>query len=286
MNLRRLIATVTLSLALTASAFAQPAEPRLYVFEGGVLASNPGNYHLTDDEVATTSLSLAAYLVVHPDGILIFDTLAVGDGERIAAGTGAEQIIIREDRQERHVTLGPSLTSQLAEIGYEPGDVTHLALSHYHWDHTANASLFADATWLVRPEERTQMFLDAPGGSARPATYAALENSTTVLITGNEHDVFGDGTVILKAAPGHTPGHLVLYVKLARTGGVVLAGDLYHYPEERSLNRLPVSEYDVDQTSASRAEVERFLARKDAELWIGHDLIAHRQLDKAPAYYD
>lgn len=164
--------------------------------------------------------------------------------------------------------------------------MTHLALSHYHWDHTANANLFAHATWLVRENGRRQMFLDTPGGSARPLTYSALRNSRTTLIDTDEHDVFGDGTVILKGAPGHTPGHQVLYVKLAETGGVVLAGDLYHYPEERTLDRLPVSDYDVEQTSESRKDVERFLSRMDAALWIGHDLLAHRALDKAPAYYD
>lgn len=259
---------------------------RLYVLDGGVLASDPGNYHLRDDEVASTSLSIAAYLVVHPEGILIFDTLAVADAERVAEGSGSEQTIVRADRQERHVTLGPSLSSQLAAIGISAEDVTHLALSHYHWDHTANANMFAHATWLVRPEERTQMFLDEPGGSARPITYSELEQSSTRLVTEDEHDTFGDGTVILKAAPGHTPGHQVLYVNLAQTGGVVLAGDLYHYPEERSLDRLPVSEHDVAKTSASREEVERFLSRTSAELWIGHDLLAHRALDKAPMYYD
>jgi hypothetical protein len=33
-----------------------------------------------------------------------------------------------------------------------------------------------------------------------------------------------------------------LYLKLAKTGGVVLSGDLYHYPEERRLDRLPTFE--------------------------------------------
>ena len=46
-------------------------------------------------------------------------------------------------------------------------------------------------------------------------------------------------TVIIKWVPGHTQGHQMLYLKPARTGGVLLSGDLYHYPEERTLNRVP-----------------------------------------------
>jgi hypothetical protein len=78
--------------------------------------------------------------------------------------------------------------------------------------------------------------------------------------------VFGDGTVILKAAPGHTQGHQVLYVKLARTGGVLLSGDLFHYAAERQLGKLPTFEVDREQTRASRQEVEAFLERTGAIL--------------------
>jgi glyoxylase-like metal-dependent hydrolase (beta-lactamase superfamily II) len=98
--------------------------------------------------------------------------------------------------------------------------------------------------------------------------------------------VFGDGRVIVKHAPGHSEGHQVLYVKLARTGGVVLSGDLYHYPEERTLGRLPTFEVSEEQTAASRRELDAFLMRTGAKLWIQHDLVGHRALRKAPEYYE
>lgn len=258
---------------------------RLYVIDGGELVSDPGNYDLTADEVGSSLLSIAAYLVVHPDGVLVYDTLGVADEERQSGGTGTQQTIVRSDQQNRYIKLAPPLVEQLAAAGFAPNDVTHLALSHYHWDHTANAGLFAHATWLVRPEERAEMF-GSPGGSARPATYAPLADAATVLIESDEYDVFGDGTVIVKSAPGHSPGHQVLYVELAQTGGVVLSGDLYHYPEERSLDRYPRSEFNLQQTVESRQSVEEFLAAKNASLWIGHDLIAHQALRKSPQYYE
>ena len=106
------------------------------------------------------------------------------------------------------------------------------------------------------------------------------------MITTDQYDVFGDGTVIIMATPGHTPGHQSLYVKLPKTGGVVLSGDLYHYPEERTLNRWPPSDANVDQLRASRAALEAFLKRTGAQLWIQHDLNASARLKKAPAYYE
>jgi glyoxylase-like metal-dependent hydrolase (beta-lactamase superfamily II) len=194
--------------------------------------------------------------------------------------------LVRRDGQERFVKLAPALTSQLAAAGYKPSDVTHLALSHYHWDHTADANLFAGAQWLVAKNEHDKMFSADPPGGTRPETYTALKNARTTLLTANEHDVFGDGSVVIRQAAGHTEGHAVLYVKLARTGSVVLSGDLYHYPAERTLNRLPTFEVSEAQTQAARQELEGFLERTKAALWIQHDLVAHRKLKKSPQYYD
>ena len=99
--------------------------------------------------------------------------------------------------------------------------------------------------------------------------------------------MFGDGTVVIRQARGHTEGHTVLYVKLAKTGGVVLSGDLYHYPAERTLNRLPTFEVSEAETAsrAYRARSSSCGARTRA-LWIQHDLLAHRKLKKAPEFYD
>jgi N-acyl homoserine lactone hydrolase len=97
--------------------------------------------------------------------------------------------------------------------------------------------------------------------------------------------VFGDGTVVLKSTPGHTPGHQCLYVKLPKTGGVVLSGDLYHYPEERTLGRMPERE-KTTATAASRAALEAFMAAVGAQLWIEHDITAYAKQKHAPEYYE
>ena len=98
--------------------------------------------------------------------------------------------------------------------------------------------------------------------------------------------MFGDKTVVIKSAPGHSPGHQVLFLKLAKTGPIVLSGDLYHYPEERKLNKIPTTEFNAAQTVASRAEIEAFLKKTGAQLWIQHDYTANAKLKKAPQFYE
>jgi N-acyl homoserine lactone hydrolase len=264
-----------------------PPTVRLYVFDCGTLhIADLGRFQLKKEEVATSDLSVACFLIAHPKGTLIWDTGAVPDTAWRPTGTAVTHHIVLPDLQERDVTMIRPLMVQLAEVGYAPSDIRYLALSHYHYDHTANANEFAGATWLVRQLERDAMFASRPPGVTQPSTYAALRDSKTLILKNDEHDVFGDGRVVIKSAPGHTPGHQVLYVKLAKTGPVLLSGDLWHYPEERTLDRVPTFEFNQEQTRATRVAMEAFLKKAGAQLWIQHDFTANAKLKKAPEYYD
>jgi glyoxylase-like metal-dependent hydrolase (beta-lactamase superfamily II) len=273
------IAAVVLSpLGMAQQRRIQPPEsPRLYVFDCGQLnIADISVYQLRRDEIATNLMSVPCFLIAHPRGNLMWDVGAVPD----SAFKGGSPATLRA------ATATRTLQSQMAEIGYAPGDITHLAFSHFHWDHVGNANLFAGATWLVPQSEREMMFAEPPSPRTEPANFSALETSRTVDVAANDHDVFGDGTVVIKATPGHSPGHQVLFVKLARTGPIVLSGDLYHYPEERTLNRVPTTEFNVQQTIASRTALDAFLEQSKAQLWIEHDYTANAKLRKAPAFYD
>ncbi len=283
-TLRAMMVITGTILALPPMGMAQPGRPqppdtvRLYMFDCGQLnIADISVYQLKREEIATNMMSVPCFLIAHPRGNLMWDVGAVPD-TAFRPGVTAPTL--------RAGTSTKTLRSQMAEIGYAPGDITHLSFSHFHWDHVGNANMFAGATWLVRESEREAMFAEPPSPRTEPANFSALKTSRTVTITTADHDVFGDGTVVVKATPGHSPGHQVLFVKLARTGPIVLSGDLYHYPEERTLNRLPTTEFNVQQTIASRAAVESFLTQSKAQLWIEHDFTQNAKLKKSPAFYD
>jgi len=118
------------------------------------------------------------------------------------------------------------------------------------------------------------------------ASFSKLKDAKTKVLNDENFDVFGDGTVVLMSAPGHTPGHQVLAVKLAKRGLVVLAGDLYHYPEERTTGRTPSFEFNAEQSKASRAKIEQFVKDNKAELWIEHDIATHAKLPRSPQFVE
>ena len=249
---------------------------RLYVFDcGNLRVADPGRFSLTMDEVSTLELSVPCYLIEHPDGTLLWDA---GLSDSLAEGSPHTQ----DNGTVTTVTV--TLRTQLEELGHRYADITYLALSHLHYDHAGNANDFAASTWLVQRPEHEAAFGDIQGFFDR-ALYSALENSETMILDG-DHDVFGDGTVVVTSAPGHTPGHQVLFVDLAETGPIVLSGDLYHFPENRTLKRVPTFNFDAAQTLESMDLVEDLLIETGATLWIEHDVAANARLRKSPAYYE
>jgi glyoxylase-like metal-dependent hydrolase (beta-lactamase superfamily II) len=264
-----------------------PRSVRLYVFDCGVL-HNPdmGRFNLKNEDVTTSDMSMACFLIAHPKGNLIWDTGAIPDDSWTPTGSMVTQHVTLPDGNKRDADVDKTLRGQLAEIGYRPADIKYLSLSHYHYDHTGNANEFAGATWLVPQTERDAMFGGKTSGTVQPSTFAALQKSTTTIIKTDEYDVFGDGKVIIKAAPGHTQGHQVLYLKLAKTGGVVLSGDLYHYTAEKTLDRVPTFEFSQDQTRASRKTIDAFLKKTNSQLWIQHDFEGNAKLKKSPQFYE
>jgi glyoxylase-like metal-dependent hydrolase (beta-lactamase superfamily II) len=246
---------------------------RLYVFNcGQIIGLDPNTWGFKPGELARPDAAVPCHLIKHPKGTLIWDAGVVPDEE---IGTPAAR--------ER---AGQPLRAQLAAIGYAPQDITYLALSHYHVDHAANANAFSKSTWLVRRAERDAMFGATPPPVSNPRHFSALKDSKTIILDTEEYDVFGDGSVVIKAAVGHTPGHQVLVLRLPRSGAVVLAGDLYHFPEQRGTDKVPTFEFNKEQTLQSRSKIEAFVKRIGAQLWIEHDFAANAALPKSPRYYE
>ncbi len=256
----------------------EPPLLKLYVFDcGSAPVHDLEQFSLSTDEVAMPELFIPCYLIEHSGGRLLWD-----------AGVPA---IVADSPEGMEVygfftKLDRTLADQLAELGIGSSDVDLVAFSHMHWDHVGQANQFTEATLLIQRTEHEAAFVDEPTIQFfERELYAELEDNETALLEG-DHDVFGDGRVVIKSAPGHTPGHQVLFLDLEGTGPIVLSGDLYHFPESRKLRRVPQFNFDREQTLASMDRVEAFLEEKGAELWIQHDFAFAQGLRKSPESYE
>jgi glyoxylase-like metal-dependent hydrolase (beta-lactamase superfamily II) len=216
-------------------------------------------------------------VIRHPKGVLLWDT---GLGDKFAATKEGVDVL-----PGIHVSVSNTLVEQLHSLALTRKDVSYMAFSHFHFDHTGNANEFPDAVWILNKTELAAAISTAPPSGVVPETFSGYKTAKTQMIEG-DYDVFGDGTVRILRAPGHTPGHQVLELKLQKSGTVILSGDLYHSRANREFMRVPVVNVNRADTLASMGRIEKIVKNTKARLIVQHDPQDFQALPKFPAYLD
>ena len=266
------------TLTLCAIAFSAQANPKLYIFDCGSLGfTDVSAFNLSNDETPVREMFVPCYLIEHEAGRLLWD----GGLPLAIAGQPKST-----DDQGTTTEYQRSVIDQLADLSLSPHDIDLMAFSHFHWDHVGAANAFKDSHLLIQQTEYDAAFMHADENPFFDAAlYSELINSSKTLLNG-DHDVFGDGSVRIISAPGHTPGHQTLLLDLANSGKIMLSGDLYHFGQSRVLRRAPTFNTDAEETFRSMDKIEALLKAEGATLWIEHSLALAKTLKKSPEFYD
>lgn len=262
---------------LTSAAAAQPQKPAasvtLWRLDCGTV-DIPDLDFLSDTFAfsgQSRTVAVSCYLIRHGDSYMIWDAglplSRLGAGQKSVGGGQAR--------------LARPLTAQLAELKLSPDQISILALSHYHADHAGQAASFPKATltigaqdWAVVRDTTTPFNLD------RSQFAPWTEGGGKLDLVSGDRDLFGDGSVIMLATPGHTPGHHSLLVRLP-SGPVVLTGDLWHFREQMQIDGVPKINTSRAETLASEDRIKRLAANLKATIVIGHD---RADVSKLPAF--
>jgi glyoxylase-like metal-dependent hydrolase (beta-lactamase superfamily II) len=278
----RFLALVAMA-ALCACAEMQPKPAgveRMYVIECG-------ENHVKDLSRWTPSENVGkpyvfgdhCYLIKHANGWMLWDT---GNPDTIAGMANG----MTNPQGTITAFMRKPLFKSLEEIGVKPADIQHFAMSHSHGDHSGNANLFAASTIYMQQAEFDAVFGAEPQKyNFNAGNFEKLKGSKFVKLNG-DHDVFGDGTVVIKSTPGHTPGHQSLLVKLPKRGPVLLSGDLVHLMYSWQNNIVPGFNFDVAASRRSIAAMKDVVAATGAQIWVNHDKEQHASIPKAPAYVE
>ncbi|HEY1139115.1 MAG TPA: N-acyl homoserine lactonase family protein [Lysobacter sp.] len=278
--LQRIAVLIATALLATMAQAAEPsANVRVYALDcGRIEFKDLGNFSDTGEyDGKPGTLAEPCFLIRHPKGDLLWDT---GLGDHFAATPGGAEV-----RPGVRAIVDTRLIAQLKQIGVAPADIEFLSFSHFHWDHTGNANAFTRSTWLLSRRE-----VDALEGphlppNVKPDTLSARTQAKVELVD-LDRDVFGDGTVKILRANGHTAGHQVLQLKLAKAGTVILSGDLFHTRENYEQDRMPVFNDSRGETLGSIDRIKRILKNTNGRLVIQHDPGDFQALPKIPAYLD
>ena len=249
------------------AAAAQTPEVTLTRFECGTPRPPVEVNQRFSDTYAFPGLKLqfvfSCYLIKHGSDYMIWDT---GFGPEAGATAPKE-----------------TLPEQLAKLNVKPEQVKFVGVSHYHGDHIGGAQFFPNATLL--PGKADWDVITAPK-APEGQNFAPLKHWVSgggkVEPVPNDKDVFGDGTVVIIATPGHTPGHHSVIVKLAQKGAVILSGDAAHFHENYEGNGVPSFNFDRSQTLASLDRIKKLVGNMKATFVIQHDARDVSKLPTAP----
>lgn len=274
------VATLALLAACAGTPERLPAVERLFVIECG-------ENHVNDVSRWTPGLNVGiphvfgnhCYLIRHAKGWMLWDT---GNSDRLAALPKG----LTNPAGTITAFMKKPLAESLKQIGVAPAGIQHFALSHYHGDHSGNANLFAASTLYMQAADHDAVFGKEPQKfGVAVGNFDKLRGAKTVKLNG-DHDVFGDGSVMVKAAPGHTPGHQVLVVRLPRTGPVMLSGDMVHLTYSWANRVVPSFNFDIAQSGRTIDAMKAYAQKTGTTLWVNHDKEQHASIPKAPAFVE
>ncbi len=219
-------------------------------------------------ESMTLQLTYSCYLIHHGDAYMIWDA---------GNAPGDDASAPRK-----------SLVALLAQLDLSPGQIRFLGISHDHFDHIGQAASFPQATLLIGKADWEEIATQPPRrwtaedvAMVRRAFAPWLNGGKVEQLDRSRKDVFGDGSVVMISTPGHTPGHHVLLVRLARTGNVLLSGDLTHFRENYAVNGVPTWNFNRADTLASLDLFKQMENSLRATVIIQHD---PRDIARLPAF--
>jgi N-acyl homoserine lactone hydrolase len=252
--------------ALLLAAFAQAADMSVTRLDCGTPETVAVNQYYSDTFALgdmKRQFVFSCYLIKHADNYLLWDT-----GHAMTEPKVAPKV---------------SIVDQLATLGIKPDQIKYVGISHYHFDHVGQVGSFPKAVLLIGTADWDAIIKPNPVENIG-VTYKPFEpwtkGDSKVEPVATDRDVFGDGSVIMLATPGHTPGHHSLLVKLA-TRSLILSGDAAHFRENWDADGVPWYNYNRAATIASIERLKQLAANLHATVIIQHD---PRDVSKLPPF--
>ncbi len=233
-----------------------PATPpkgmKLFAIEAGKMFSQAAFAYrggkLSDPRV----FGMGAILVQHPQGMLLFDT---GFGRDVDAHFQTIPALMRATSK---YAREPTVAEQLQAVGIDPASLKGIVLTHAHWDHVSGIPDLKPApVWVPQAELdfiRADNRMTSLIRGFADVSYQTYEFSGGPYL-GYERsfDVYGDGSVVIVPAPGHTPGSIIAFIALPGGQRYALVGDLVWQaegvalPAERPWMSRRLVDFDEEQ---------------------------------------
>ncbi|MFI5958961.1 MBL fold metallo-hydrolase [Cryptosporangium sp. NPDC051539] len=162
-------------------------------------------------------------LIQHPDGDLLIDA---GFGDDVADHIAMLPRMVRAPYRQ-----GRTVGEQLDAVGYDRERLQGVLLTHSHWDHASGLDGLRGTPILLNADERDYAAADPDGKVFRSVSQGhevreyGFDNRPYLGFT-SSYDVYGDGSVVVALAGGHTTGSVIIFVTVPSGRRYAFIGDL------------------------------------------------------------
>lgn len=243
-----------------------PAEMSIHVLPTGITHRSAGFAYRGGSFFDKRDFAMSAVLIRHPKGDLLVDT---GFGRDIDAHFAMMPAYFRAITSYDRKTAA---RDQLDTAEYDMKRLRGILLTHAHWDHVSGIPDFPDVPVLVPAEERAFIehggYLTVVARSFASAHYEQYAfDGGPYLGFSSSHDVYGDGSIVIVPAPGHTPGSTIVFVSPPGPRHYAFVGDLVWQREgilqreERPWLQRTLGDDDVDQVRTNILRMSALVSR-------------------------
>jgi N-acyl homoserine lactone hydrolase len=199
-----------------------PADMAIYSLATGTYSTRAALAVTGGSFLGKRHFAANAILISHPQGDLLIDA---GFGEHL---TEHVQLLARVERAP--LERGKTVARQLDESGYDMSRLLGVLVTHVHWDHVSGLDSLHVPVWINKDELRYSAE-DSHGAVFRAVSkglgiHEYVLDGPAYLGFPASFDVYGDGSVVVALAAGHTPGSVVVFVTLPSGERYAFIGDL------------------------------------------------------------
>lgn len=211
--------------------------------------------------------------------------------------TGKHRVLVDTcvgNNKERHARthwthLQTPFLERLADAGISPESVDYVLCTHLHADHVGwNTQLidgewrptFPNARYLIGRVEYDYWEKAAHDDDGTGHHLAAYRDSVLPVIEAGQVEIVNDGFTIddclsVHPAPGHTPGHVALWLR-SRGASCVFTGDIIHHPIQiRYPHWSCIGCADPEQANETRRQLVEKITDTSTLLMTGHFIAPH-----------
>jgi len=255
--------------------------PDVYALCGGYIELDRSTFFSDVAPGTRVTTPVICFLIAHPRGHVVVDT-------GVHRGALTDPVGRMGERRASLFRLRSAPTdevmSQLALLGIAPDDVRYVVNSHLHFDHCGGNEFFPHSTFLVQRAEMEAARAVLAGTAMRYNPSAIdFDHPLDYQMVDGEHDLFGDGQVVLLPTYGHTPGHQSVRVRSGKVADFVLTADACYTRENMDRHVLPNVLWDPAEMSRSLEVLRQLRDRQGATVIYGHDTAQWDGLRRAPA---